>query len=153
MNLPGLRDLVINTGANVLSSTSRRGGFNGPDSVITGCRRNAAAGALSANSIHLHFHEQRPYHWWIVIIREWQSAETTEAWAAKSVCACACVCVWGLKSRSRRMCPLRFTLLPKTAGLYITTGMSTGRRNGEGTVGQGASFTHSHTHTHSQINT
>lgn len=49
------------------------------------------------------------------------------------------------------MCPLRFTLLPKTAGLYITTGMSTGKRNGEGTVGQGASFTHSRTHTNKYI--
>lgn len=142
MNLPRLKDLVINTGANVLSSTSRWGGFNGPDSVITGCHRNAAARALNTNSIHLHFQEQRPYHWWIVIIREWQSTETTEAWAAK------CVCVWtpGIKSRSRRMCPLRYTLLPETAGLYITAGMNTERRNGEGTLGQWAGLHPSRTH-------
>lgn len=88
MNLPRLKDLVINTGANVLSSTSHWGGFNDPDNVITGCHHNAAASKLNTNSIHLHFQEQRPNHWWIVIIREWQSTETTEAWTTKCVCVC-----------------------------------------------------------------
>lgn len=46
------------------------------------------------------------------------------------------------------MCPLRYTLLPKTAGLYITTRVNVERRDGEGTLGSGSVL---HTHSHTQI--
>lgn len=131
----------------MLSSASPSGGFNDPDSVITGCHHNAAASALNTNSIHLHFQEQRPNHWWIVIIREWQSTETTEAWTARRV--------WVLvvKSRNGRMCPLRYTLLPRTAGLYITAKRNTERQDGERAMGQGAGLHHSYTDTHENKHT
>lgn len=115
------------------------GGFNGPDSVITGCRHNAAAGTLNANSIHLHFQEQRPYHWWIVIIREWQSTETTEAWALK------CVCMYV----SSQTC----TAASHCRVIY-DDGVENERRGRGGTLGQEAGPSHNakDTHTHTQMN-
>lgn len=130
----------------MLSSVSRWGGFNGPDSVITGCRHNAAASTLSANSIHLHFQEQRPYHWWIVIIREWQSTETTEAWAAKRVCTF--VCTPAVEEVSSQI----HTAAPDSRIIYYNRNeyreMGWWR-----TLGQGAGLHPSHPHTHTQINT
>lgn len=131
----------------MLSSVSRWGGFNGPDSVITGCRHNAAASTLSANSIHLHFQEQRPYHWWIVIIREWQSTETTEAWAAK--CVCAFVCTPAVEEVSSQI----HTAAPDSRIIYYNR-MNTERWDGEELwVREQGCILHTHTHTHTQINT
>lgn len=125
----------------MLSSVSCWGGFNGPDSVITGCRHNAAASTLSANSIHLHFQEQRPYHWWIVIIREWQSTETTEAWAAK--CVCAFVCTPAVEEVSS----LIHTAAPDSRIVYYNS-MNTERWVGEELwVREQGCILHTHTHT------